>query len=130
MVPFRPVEVRSEEQVVGLLRGRREAMGWTQPELDDRIGFPDGYSAKLEAPERGYGRRAVWGIAASLADWLEGLGLCLVIMDRASAKALIEASTDPEPALSEHQPYPGRQRDRELVRQTVYRRTLRVVQAA
>lgn len=130
MQGFRPTTIRSEDQLTGLLRGRRQALGWTQPELDDRIGFPDGYSAKLEAPNRSYGRRAVWGIAASLADWLQGLGLVLVLMDAKSAEAMIQASTDPEPGTATHQPYAGRERNRPLVRRVIMRSTVIISEAA
>lgn len=127
----KPVIVRSEEQVVGALRWRREkGLGWTQPELDDRVGFAEGYSAKLEAPDRGYGRRALWGMADSFFDWLQGLGLVLVIMPRAQAEALIAASTEAEPEVLAHQPYPGRSRNRPLVRRTILRTRLTFTEAA
>lgn len=117
----RPVIVTTEDGMAALLRGRRESLGIAQQELDCRVGWPDGYCAKVEAPHRGYGRRVAWGISHLLAYWLEALGLALVVMDRAQAEALVAASTDPEIAPSGHTPYPGRNRRREIVRRTVLR---------
>lgn len=118
---MRPTAIVSEEQLVGLLRGHRESLGIPQDALTDRIGFPDNYISKLEAPDRKYGRRAVWGIAASLNYWLSGLRLKLVIMDEAQADALIAASPEPEPEESRARPYPGRTRERPVVQRTIVR---------
>ncbi len=112
---IRPVAIDDEAQLVALLRGRRLALNISQQSLDDRLGFPDAYVAKLEAPDRAYGRRVAWGLSKFLFFWLEGLGLSLVVMDKAQADALIAASTDPDMVESVHQPYPGRTRRRELV---------------
>lgn len=107
--------------MAALLRGRRESLGIPQQVLDDRIGWPDGYCAKVEAPHRGYGKRVIWGLSAFLGYWLESLGLTLVVMDKAQAEALIAASTDPDMMESGHTPYPGRNRRREVVQRTVLR---------
>lgn len=125
----RPVIVQSDESVAGLLRGRRQALGITQQELDDRIGWADGYCAKVEAPSRaahegssrGYGRRVIWGFTHALGWWLESLGLCMVIMDRESAEALIAASDAPDMTVSAHTPYAGRTRRRDIVERRVLR---------
>lgn len=111
---MRPVIFRDEDALVGLLRGRRQTLGVSQQELDDRIGCPDGYIAKLEAPHRTYGRRAAWGITQTLVWWLESLGLALVVMDKAAADALIAASDEAEVIPSQHLAYAHRQRDRPI----------------
>lgn len=116
----RPVMIVDEVQLVGILRGRREALGVSQGELDDRVGWADGYSAKLEAPDRKYGRRVAWGISAFLNWWLEALGLTLVLMDKEQAQALIAAADGTDLASSTHRAYPGRER----CRPPVVRRTL------
>jgi hypothetical protein len=111
----RPVIIRDEDALVALLRGRRQALGISQQELDDRVGWPDCYCAKVESPGRSFGKRVAWGVSVFLAYWLEALGLALVVMDKVQADALIAASTDPDMVESVHQPYPGRTRRRELV---------------
>ena len=121
VMAVKPIVVRDESSLVGLLRGRREALGIPQQELDDRIGWPDGYCAKAEAPERTYGRRVAWGISNFLAYWLESLGLALVVMDRAQADALIAASAGDEITESAHKPYGARNRKRDIVQRHVLR---------
>ena len=101
--------------MVAQLRGRRQALGISQQELDDRVGWPDCYCAKVESPGRSFGKRVAWGVSSFLSYWLEALGLALVVMDKAQAEALIAASTDPDMTESVHRPYPGRTRTRELV---------------
>lgn len=110
----KPVIIGDEGILVGLLRGRRQALGISQDALNDRAGLTDGYIAKLEAPERTYGRRAAWGIAQTLVWWLESLGLCLVLMDKESAQRLIGESDAPDMTVSAHTPYAGRGRKREV----------------
>lgn len=125
----RPVILTSDEQVPALLRGRRQALGISQQELDDRIGCADGYIAKLESGTRarqeggtrGYGRGAIWGFTKTLSWWLESLGLCMVIMDRETADALIARSDAPDLTASVHQPYAGRSRRRDIVQRHVLR---------
>lgn len=125
----RPTIIRSEEALAAVLRGRRIALGVSQQALDDRIGWADGYCAKVEAPgraghegkSRGYGRRVAWGIAQTLTWWLESLGLVLVVMDRAQAEAIIAASPDDAIEPSVHQPYAGRGRRRDIVQRRILR---------
>lgn len=118
---LKPVLVRDEDALVALLRSRREALGIPQQDLDCRIGWADGYTAKLESFGRSCGRRAAWGFTATLSWWLESLGLALVVMDKAQADALIADSTDPDIGQSVHQPYANRGRDRQLVQKRVVR---------
>lgn len=111
----RPTILTTEDQAAAVLRGRRETLGMSQDELTDRIGMADGYAAKLEAPARAYGRKAV---QETFFWWAKALGLAVVIMDRAQAEALVASSTDAALVESEHRPYPGRDAKRPAVRRT------------
>lgn len=134
----RPVIIRDEDGLCALLRSRRESLGISQQALDDKVGWADGYTAKVEAPGRanrdtsgrGYGRRVIWGISHMLAYWLESLGLTLVVMDKAQAEALIAASIDPEIGESGNKPYAGRTRVREVVQRRVLRMCVSYPRAA
>lgn len=125
----RPTIIRDEDALAAVLRGRRQALGISQQALDDRIGWADGYCAKVEAParatsgggSRGYGRRVAWGMAQTLSWWLESLGLALVVMDKAQAEAMIAASNDDAISPDSHQPYAGRDRRRDIVRRRILR---------
>ena len=117
----RPVAIRSEDQLVELLRGRRIDLGLSQDEATFQAGFPDAYVAKLEAPHRKYGKAAVRFIAHSLAPWLEVLGLRLVLMDTATADELIAASEADPISTGAHRPYPDRTRDRPVETRRVVR---------
>ena len=111
---MRPVIISDENQLVGLLRGRRLDLGISQQSLDDRIGWPDAYCAKVESPQRTYGRRVAWGISTFLAFWLESLGLALVVMPKAQADALIAASDEAAIIPSQHLAYGNRARERPI----------------
>ncbi len=104
-VAMRPVIVRDEDSLIAMLRGRRELLGFGQRELDDAIGWSDGYVAKTEAPERKFGRRVAWGLSRYLFWWLEALKLRLVLVDVATAETLAAGDGD-EASLSEHRPKP------------------------
>lgn len=113
---MRPVELTDERGLVNALRGRRESLDIRQQQFDDIVGWPDGYLAKLEAPERRYGRRVLWGLSAFLFYWLDGLGLTLLLVTKEQARAIINASEEPELVHSEPGIYPNRQRSREVIR--------------
>lgn len=119
----RPVIIEDEWRLIALLRGRREALGIGQQELDDRLGFPEAYVAKAEASERSYGKRVIWGMSRFLFYWLEALGLRLVLMDAETAQRL--AADDSLPALtaSTHRPYPARRDRCGVARETRVMRT-------
>lgn len=91
-------------------------MGLSQQEFDDLIGWPDGYLAKLEAPDRRYGKRIAWGFSQFLFYWLEALGLTLLLVTKEQAAAYIAESEDPEQAVAEALVYSGRKRTHEVVR--------------
>jgi hypothetical protein len=76
----RPTLIRNEDTLIGLLRGRRQALGMSQAEVDERIGWAPAYCSKAEAPHRRYGRRVFACLSNLLDEWLEGLGLALVLM--------------------------------------------------
>jgi len=126
----RPVMIRNEDQFVQLMRGRRLALGLGQAELDDRIGWSPAYTSKVEAPHRRYGRR-VFMFFTNLADeWLEGLGLALVLMDRREATKLCAESeaTPIDQANVTH--YPNRERDGGLLQSRTVRLTMTYRKAA
>lgn len=84
---IRPVIIVDENQLVGLLRGRRLKLGLSQGQVDHLVGWPDAYCPKVEAPDRRYGRRVVWGLATALNALLQRAGLALVLMERTEADA-------------------------------------------
>lgn len=126
----RPVMISGEDALIALLRGRREARGWSQAELDERIGWADAYTSKVEAPHRGYGKRTAWGITAALANWVQGLGLALVLMDRREAEALCARSDAPDMTPAHPQAYAGRARDGGVVQSRILRLQLTFKRAA
>lgn len=99
--PFAPLELTARGQIVGALIERRHALGWTGADLDDRAGWADRYGAKLEAPLRPQGKTGFHFDAptevcpsgslrcSGMAEvWLHALGLRLVLVDAATAKAI------------------------------------------
>ncbi len=120
----RPVLIRDEDQLVGLLRGRREALGLSQAELDDRIGWAPAYTSKVEAPHRRYGRRLFIFLTGLADELLEALGLGLVLMDRKDAIALCEGADGPDMTDAKALAYAGRDRARGLISERRVRVTL------
>jgi hypothetical protein len=118
----RPVMVRSEDQFIQLMRGRRNALKLGQAELDDRIGWAPGYTSKIEAPHRRYGRRLFMFFTNLADELLEGLGLALVLMDRREAAKLCAESALPVLEEAHAGCYPNRAREGGLVQS----RTLRI----
>lgn len=106
----RPVLIRSEDQLVSLLRGRREALGLSHAVLDERIGWAGGYASKVEAPHRRYGKRLFIFLTGLADELLQGLGLGLVLMDRRDAEAICQGSDAPDMSAAEATVYAGRQR--------------------
>lgn len=68
------VPARTYSEMVWLLIQRRNMLGLTQMELDERIGWGDGMTSKLEIPHMQDGRVAGPG---TLKDWLQALGVGL-----------------------------------------------------
>lgn len=63
---------------VDALVARRHALGWSQAELDQRAGWPDGYAGKLESWQGPQGRIAG---SVSMPLWLQTLGITLVPLE-------------------------------------------------
>ena len=82
-----PVIVTSRGDMAAVMAAARRARAETCLAADHRIGFHDGYVAKLEHPDSKSGKR---GLRLSFAAemWLEAFGLVLVVMDRQQAEAL------------------------------------------
>jgi len=78
--------IRTYEELIAALRDRRKEMGISQIEMDERIGWPEGYTSKVESPmrdpSRGRGNFRVLG-PKSLPELLQALGLELVAVNRA-----------------------------------------------
>jgi|GEM_PF-5447409 len=114
-VPARPLIVHSRGQIVEALRARRHELGLTCEGLDAHAGFSDRYVSKLENPTSPSGKLGFHFDPASVEIgpsgnvrmtamselWLEALGLCLVLVDRATADA-IGATPAPPPSPREH----------------------------
>lgn len=78
------VLVTSSTDIADLLRREREARGVTGEVFDDRIGWPDRYTAKVENHALRWGKTII-KMRPHADLWLEGLGLALVVMERAEA---------------------------------------------
>lgn len=85
-----PVIVHSRADIAGLLRGHRMAKRMTCLEHDDRAGFHQGYTAKLEHGDKPSGKRGFHiqpesdrlAVSFMAETWLESLDLALVLMPR------------------------------------------------
>ena len=121
---MRPVLIERGDCLAAHMRDNRERRGLSQPDVDDAAGFPDGYTAKLEAPHRGARSAGLWGMTTFADYWLRALNLRLVLMDAADAEALIAASA--APALEGATPRTNVARDggRSALRRTVLRTRL------
>ena len=114
-LPSRPLIVHSRGQIVEALRARRHELGLTCEGLDAHAGFSDRYVSKLENPASPSGKLGFHfdpaGVeigpsgnirCTAMAEvWLDALGLCLVLVDRATADA-IGAMPAPPPSPREH----------------------------
>lgn len=65
----------SYDGFVKAMVARRKQLGWSMGDLDDRAGFPDGYTQKLENWQSEHGRVA--GHTA-MTLWLQALGISFV----------------------------------------------------
>lgn len=73
----RQVAIRSYEGLANALAFRRNQLGLSQLELDDRCGFADGHIGKLEKPLSSFGRVAT---TVTMERWLAGLGVGLLVV--------------------------------------------------
>lgn len=98
---FTPLTLHARGQIIDALVERRHALGWRGEDLDDAAGWADRYCAKLEVPNRPQGRPSfhfAYGTVVTPTGtcqptamgevWLEALGLRLVLVDAATAKAI------------------------------------------
>ena len=68
----------SFDDFVPILTQRRNDLGWSQAELDERAGWADGYTGKLEiGPRAATGRRASRDM---LEVWITALGLTMAVV--------------------------------------------------
>ncbi len=84
-----PVIVTSATDIATVLRGDREALGMSGEQLDEVIGWPDRYSAKVENPKRKWGR-TLFRIEPMADYWLKGLNRALILVDRDEAERMIQ----------------------------------------
>lgn len=84
---FTPVIVTSRGDLAGVMSGARRARGETCEALDNRIGWSDRYTAKMEHPDSKSGKRGL-RISHAAECWLEAFGFVLVVMPAAQAAAL------------------------------------------
>lgn len=91
--------VTSATDIATVLRGDREALGMSGEQLDEIIGWPDRYSAKVENPKRRWGR-TLFRIEPMADYWLKGLNRALILMDHDKAEQIVKehaaTSQDPE----------------------------------
>lgn len=93
-----PVIVTSATDIATVLRGDREALGMSGEQLDEVIGWPDRYAAKVENPRKRWGK-TLFRIQPMGDFWLKGLNRSLVLMDSELADKIVRehaASQDPE----------------------------------
>lgn len=74
---------RNYSDLVALLKQHRRVCEISQMELDDRAGFQDGYTGKLEIPHKADGRVAKWD---TLRDWMEALGVGIKLVPLSKPK--------------------------------------------
>lgn len=112
--PFAPLIVHSRGDITGALVARREALGLTGEQVDDRAGFSERYTAKLEVPYAPCGKTGfifshpsevlpTGSVRASGMSevWLETLGLRLVLVDAETAEGI---DAKPAPARNADAP--------------------------
>jgi hypothetical protein len=98
---FTPLVVHERGEIVSALVERRHALNLRGEDLDEMAGWADRYTGKLEKPNRPSGRPSfhfdfpsevtpAGAIRATAmgAVWLEALGLRLVLVDAATARAI------------------------------------------
>lgn len=76
--------ITSTEGFAAAVRERREALGLTQADVDQRSGLADGHTGKIESFDRKWGKGA-FGMTFSAEILLQTLGLALVVMPRDEA---------------------------------------------
>ncbi len=121
LAPFTPLVVHERGEIVSSLVARRHALGWRGEDLDEFAGWADRYTGKIEKPTRPQGRPAFhfdWPsevtpagtirATAMGAVWMEALGLRLVLVDAATAKAIGAVPAPPPGPPEQRKPADGR----------------------
>lgn len=108
--PFQPLVVHDRGQLVDALISRRHACGMRGEDLDDRAGWADRLTAKLERPTAPSARAGFHfsvptemlptgevRVTGTGAVWLQALGLRFVLVDEATAERIgaVDAPTTP-----------------------------------
>ena len=117
--PFRPVILRSADQVGRLLRARREELGLRIEDVAGDIEVTAKALGNAEAAAGAMPGGRKW-LAETFFWWAQALGLRAVMMDEASAEAAMEASDAPAMTLAAPAASPGRD-GRKPVGRTVLR---------
>lgn len=121
LAAFPPLVVHERGEIVSALVARRHALELRGEDLDERAGWADRYTGKLEQSTRPSGRPSFhfdWpcevnpaGVVrptAMGAVWLEALGLRLVLVDAATAKAIGAVPAPPPGPPEARKPADGR----------------------
>lgn len=84
-----PVIVSSRTDFATTLRGDREALGLSGEELDEIVGWPDRYTAKVENPDKKRWGRTVFRMEPMADWWLKGLNRSLLLVDTDVAEQMV-----------------------------------------
>lgn len=101
VAPFAPLLVDDRSGITSALIDRRHALGLTGEDLDERVGWADRYTGKLEAPLTPSGKvgfhfthpvdvlpTGTIRSSGMAACWMQALGLRLVLVDAATAERI------------------------------------------
>lgn len=83
----RPIVITSRADMASILAAARKARSETCLAADNRAGFHDGYTAKLEHPDSKSGKRGLH-ISAMAEVWLQANGYVLALMTVEQSVAL------------------------------------------
>lgn len=104
--PIAPAVILDGADLIATLRTVRQLRRLRHLELDQRIGWADGYTGKVEQPHKRFGRQLV---APALSDLMAALGVGLVAVDigpRArSAHLPLPLAIEPDSGRVEIRPY-------------------------
>lgn len=114
------VVCKNREEVTRALAGFRHYRGLSQLAFDERIGWTDGYTSKVEQPFSGgpwksrQGRCAMHG---SFDEWIQGLGVVVIIVPKESLISNLgedDHSRAIQILVPRHQLYPKMKRRRRV----------------
>lgn len=105
-VPTGAVVVRARNDVLTVVRQRREALGLTHLEMDAEVGLTSGHYGKIERMGAAWGKQA-FRLTSSMVWILDRLGLELIIAPKGSCHAVaIEHDVRLPREAPEEQPRP------------------------